>query len=144
MTRSRIAAFAASGALALAFAACGGGTNPTTAPASSAAASQPAASSPAAPSDAAVCAAVDGPGEVSANARQFAFSPATVNVTVGQSVTWANGDSAPHSVVLDGGECQTEQFGEGKSGTLMFNVAGSYPFHCGVHPTMVGTVEVAG
>jgi plastocyanin len=138
MFRTRPAAVAAAGLLAFALAACGGGgaTNAPSAPA----ASPPAAS----PSSAAeICAPTDEGGTVSAGARGFAFNPTTVTVPVGQAVTWSNGDPAPHSVVLDGGECQTEQFGEGESATLVFNVAGSYPFHCGVHATMTGTIEVS-
>jgi plastocyanin len=147
MMRSRLAATGAASLLALALAACGGSGSgtaaPTTAPASSAAASSGASPS-AGGSAAAVCAPGSGAGQVQANAKDFKFDPATVTVPVGQSVTWTNGDSAPHSIVLDGGQCQSEQFAGGATTTLKFDVAGSYPFHCGVHPTMKGTIEVTG
>jgi plastocyanin len=148
MLRTRPAALIAAGLLTLTLAACGGGgtaTNAPTAPAaSSPAASSPAASTPASPSAAAeVCGPAEGTGEVAASARGFAFNPATINVAAGQKVTWTNGDAAPHSIVLDGGQCQSDQFAEGTSTTLVFNVAGSYPFHCGVHPNMKGTIEVS-
>jgi plastocyanin len=151
MIRSRLAATGAASLLALALAACGGSgstTAPSVAPASSAAAPSAAASSAAAPSAggsaAAVCAPASGAGQVQANAKGFAFDPATVTVPAGQSVTWTNGDTASHSIVLDGGQCKSEPFAGGATTTLQFNVAGSYPFHCGIHPTMKGTIEVTG
>lgn len=147
MTRSRLAASGAAALLSLALAACGGSGSgtaaPTTAPASSAAAPASSAAAPASSAaTGAVCEAAGGPGEVAANAKGFAFDPATVSVNVGQSVTWTNGDSAPHSIVLDDGGCQSENFAGGATTTLKFNVAGSYPFHCGIHATMTGTIEV--
>jgi plastocyanin len=153
MMRSRFAAIGAASLLTLALAACGGSSGGTAAPASasapaSAPASSAAASGGASPSaggsSAAVCAPGSGTGQVQANAKGFAFDPATVTVPAGQSVTWTNGDSASHSIVLDGGQCKSEPFAGGATTTLQFNVAGSYPFHCGIHPTMKGTIEVTG
>jgi len=143
--RSRLAAIGAASLLTLALAACGGSTGGTAAPAS-APASSAAASGGASPSagGAAVCAPGTGAGQVQANAKDFAFTPATVTVPAGQSVTWTNGDSASHSIVLDGGQCKSDPFASGATTTLQFNVAGSYPFHCGIHPSMKGTIEVTG
>ena len=149
MTRSRLAASGAAALLALALTACGGSSGssassgsaaPTTA-ASSAAASSAAASPSAA---GAVCESASGPGDVAANAKDFKFDPSTINVNAGQSVTWTNGDGAPHSIILDDGACKTDTFAGGATTTLKFNVAGSYKFHCGVHPSMTGTIEVKG
>lgn len=151
--RSRFAAIGAASLLTLALAACGGSSGgtaaPASAPASSAAASggaSPSAggASPSAGGAGAVCAPGTGAGQVQADAKDFAFTPATVSVPAGQSVTWTNGDSASHSIVLDGGQCQSEPFAGGATTTLQFNVAGSYPFHCGIHPNMKGTIEVTG
>jgi plastocyanin len=147
MMRSRLAAIGAASLLSLALAACGGSGSgtaaPTSAPASSAAASGGASPS-AAGGGAAVCAPASGTGQVQANAKDFAFTPATVTVPAGQSITWTNGDSAAHSIVLDGGQCKSEPFAGGATTTLQFDTAGSYPFHCGIHPTMKGTIEVTG
>lgn len=158
MMRSRLAATGAASLLALALAACGGSgstTGPSAAPASSAAAPASSAAAPASSaaasggaspsaggSAAAVCAPASGTGQVQANAKGFAFDPATITVPAGQSVTWTNGDTASHSIVLDGGQCKSEPFAGGATTTLKFDVAGSYPFHCGIHPTMKGTIDV--
>jgi plastocyanin len=140
MIRTRPAAIFAGSLLTLVLAACGGGSATSAPAASSPAASAPASSPPAA---AEVCAPSETTGTVAANARGFAFAPATISVAAGEAVTWSNGDPAPHSVILDGGECETANFGEGESATLVFNVPGTYTFHCGVHPNMTGTIEVS-
>ena len=129
--------------LTLALAACGGGSGSA---APSASASAPAASDSAepAPSTAGGCTEAEGPGEVEAAMSEFTFTPDTVTVSVGQTVTWTNGDSAPHTATLDDGSCGTEQLSQGQSGSLTFGTAGTYPFHCAVHPDMKGTVEVTG
>lgn len=72
-----------------------------------------------------------------------AFSPATVNVTVGDTVTWTNGDQISHTATADGGSFDTGTLGNGESGTATFATAGSFPYHCTVHPNMTGVVVVA-
>jgi plastocyanin len=58
-------------------------------------------------------------------------------------VTFTNNDSAPHTATLDEGSCTTENLNQGDSGGLTFNAAGSYPFHCAIHPDMKGTITVS-
>jgi plastocyanin len=73
--------------------------------------------------------------------KGFAFAQ-PLTVKVGDVVSWSNEDSTPHSVVLDDGQCRTQQIAAGSSRALVFTEAGSYAFHCGVHPTMTATIEV--
>lgn len=129
--------------LTIAAAACGGGAA-TSAPGTDAAPSE-AASSEAAPSDGAAtaCEVVEEAGTVQAEAADFAFSPDPITASVGATVTWTNADSAPHTVTLDDGSCDSGQFGQGASATLRFNAAGTYAYHCALHPNMKGTVEVS-
>ncbi len=128
--------------LTLAFAACGS-SGATSAPASegpaSAASEAPAASNG---TGAAACEVVQEVGTVQAKAAGFAFSPDPITISVGDAITWTNGDSAPHTVTLDDGSCDTGQFGQGETGTIRFNVAGTYAYHCAVHPNMKGTIVV--
>jgi plastocyanin len=71
----------------------------------------------------------------------FAFTPATVSVTAGSTVTWTNADSAAHTVTFDGGpDCG--QLATSSSVTATFAKAGTYSYHCTIHPTMKGTVTV--
>ena len=128
----------AAGAVLLLAACSGGGatTAPTSAPEASVEAS---AEAPAA----AACTKSSAAGEVAVAIEGFAFSPADISVTVGQTITFTNNDSAPHTATLDDGTCTTPNINNGGSDGLTFSAAGSYPFHCNVHPDMKGTITVS-
>ncbi|HXS14682.1 MAG TPA: cupredoxin family copper-binding protein [Candidatus Saccharimonadales bacterium] len=74
--------------------------------------------------------------------QNFAFSPATLTVKVGDKVTWTNQDSAGHSATADDGSFDTGVLPQGQSGSITFNKAGTYTYHCSVHPMMKGTIIV--
>ena len=48
--------------------------------------------------------------------ENFAFTPASVTVTAGATVTWTNNDSAPHTATGDGGEFDTGNIAQGGIG----------------------------
>ncbi|MEO8625316.1 MAG: cupredoxin domain-containing protein [Candidatus Limnocylindrales bacterium] len=71
----------------------------------------------------------------------FAFNPASGNAAVNGFVTWTNADSTSHTVSFDNGpDCGTVS--GGSTTTAQFTVAGSYSYHCKIHPTMKGTIVV--
>lgn len=72
----------------------------------------------------------------------FTFSPASLTVKVGDSVTWTNQDSMGHSVTADDSSFDTGVFTNGESKTVTFSKAGTYTYHCSVHPNMHGTIVV--
>jgi plastocyanin len=72
----------------------------------------------------------------------YSFSPARLTVKVGGTVTWTNQDSMSHSATADDNSFDTGLLGQGKSGTATFNKAGTYTYHCSVHPYMHGTIIV--
>ena len=72
----------------------------------------------------------------------FAFSPATITVKVGDSVNWTNKDSIGHSATADDSSWDTGVLGQGESKSITFAKAGTYKYHCSVHPNMHGTVVV--
>jgi plastocyanin len=72
----------------------------------------------------------------------FSYSPGTVTITVGDSVTWTNSDAQAHTASADDGSFDTSSIGNGDSATIEFSTAGSYPYHCEFHPDMAGTVVV--
>lgn len=74
--------------------------------------------------------------------QNFSFSPQIIMVKVGDKVTWTNQDSMGHSVTADDKSFDTEVFGNGESKSLTFAKAGSFAYHCSVHPSMMGTVVV--
>jgi len=63
---------------------------------------------------------------------------------VGDSVTWTNRDEAPHTATGGGGSFNTGNLEQGQSGSHTFSSAGRFPYICALHPTMKGTVVVAG
>jgi LPXTG-motif cell wall-anchored protein len=76
--------------------------------------------------------------------RDYAFSPRTVTVQPGDTVTWTNRDGVRHSATAEDGSFDTGLLGNGQSGEHTFREAGSYEYVCTPHPNMQGTVVVEG
>lgn len=78
---------------------------------------------------------------------QFAFSPATLEVPAGTTVTWLNHDAIVHSVTngTDGtaaGAFDSGLFDQGVSYSFTFTDPGNYPYFCMRHNFMHGTITV--
>jgi plastocyanin len=73
----------------------------------------------------------------------FAFAPDSLSAEVGQSVEWTNQDDAAHTVTADGGAFDSGSLAGGKEFSFAFDQAGTYAYHCNIHPSMKGTVTVA-
>ncbi len=99
-----------------------------------------AAASPAAA--AGVCSATTEAATVNAAMDGRAFKPASITAKVGDVIAFTNKDGVPHTATLDDGSCTTDRLGKDKTGALTFSAAGTYPFHCQVHPDMTGTFEI--
>ncbi len=74
--------------------------------------------------------------------QNFAFSPKTITIKKGQSITWTNEDSAGHSATADDNSWDTGVLPQGQSKSLPFTKTGTFTYHCSVHPDMHGTVIV--
>jgi plastocyanin len=124
-------------ATAVALAACSGA--PSSAPTAAGGSQAPAATT----AGSAVCADSTGTTTVQATVGGFQWTP--VSAKVGDVITWTNSDAAPHRVALDDGSCSMSGniAGGGGKASLVFSVAGTYPFHCSVHPTMKGTITIS-
>jgi plastocyanin len=70
-------------------------------------------------------------------AQSFAPNPATV--PAGQTVVWRNTDTIPHRVVLNDRKLDTGNIGPGAFSEPMTLVAPG-PYHCSIHPPMVGSI----
>ena len=114
-------------ATALGVFACGGGyggsssTAPTTSPGSSAP-----------PAEAVVI------NVVGINGAQ-SFAPNPASVPAGRLVVWHNVDSVTHRVVFNDGEVDSGNIAPGAYSAPM-GLAAPGPYHCSIHPPMVGTV----
>jgi len=71
-----------------------------------------------------------------------AFSPDTYTTTVGGRVTWRNNDTTSHVVTGDDGQWIGPEMGTNNDFTTLFTQPGTYTYHCGFHPSMVGSVIV--
>jgi plastocyanin len=118
-------------ATTIVLAACGGGGTATVPP------TGPAATTGAAPCTESTAATV-----VDTTVAGNAWSP--VSAAVGDVITWTNSDAVPHAVALDDGSCSMAgNIPGGGTRSLVFSVAGSFPFHCSVHPSMKGTITIS-
>jgi plastocyanin len=72
----------------------------------------------------------------------FAFEAATLEVPVGATVDWVNNDAVAHTI--EGGSFQSENLAPGDRFTFTFDTAGEFPYFCGIHPSMQGTIVVTG
>jgi plastocyanin len=82
-----------------------------------------------------------------------AYSPNPINANVGDTVTWTNRDSTPHTVTSGTAGAPDGNFDSSpgfnpllapqQTFSHTFTEAGEFPYYCGLHPNMVGTVMVA-
>jgi len=73
--------------------------------------------------------------------NSYAPNPATLRV--GQAVVWRNADTVTHRVVSDSGLFDTGDLAPGASSApVVINGAGTLAYHCAIHPSMVGTLNV--
>jgi plastocyanin len=68
------------------------------------------------------------------------FSPNPATLPAGQMVVWHNIDSITHRVVLNDGSLDTGNLAPGASSQPMSINTGGGPYHCSIHPSMVGTI----
>jgi len=82
-----------------------------------------------------------GSGGTPVGIADFTFNPRSASAAVNGVVTWANADSAPHTVTFDGGpDCG--RLAQGQAVSRTFTTAGTFTYKCTIHPTMTGSVIV--
>ncbi len=76
--------------------------------------------------------------------QNYNFSPSTIKVKVGTTVTWTNQDDVSHTVNLDSGSVgpNSKPLSKGQSYSYTYKSAGTFNYHCGIHPDMHGSVIV--
>jgi plastocyanin len=72
----------------------------------------------------------------------FSFQPATITIPVGTTVEWTNSDSTGHTVTADDGSFKSDRLGSGATFSRTFATAGTFAYHCSIHPSMTGTIIV--
>lgn len=72
----------------------------------------------------------------------FAFSPQTITVSPGTTVTWTNNDSTTHTVTSDNNSFNSNQLAPGNNFQFTFANTGTFSYHCSIHTNMTGQVIV--
>ena len=102
---------------------------PSTTPVTSAPAPPPAAPAPAA--------------TVSVRIVNFKFTPATMTIKAGTTVTWTNSDAVGHTVNFHANGINSPSvLNQGDKFSHTFSTAGTYAYICDIHPFMHGTIVV--
>lgn len=75
-----------------------------------------------------------------ANSRSNSYAPNPIEIIVGDTVTWINDDSSPHTVTSSNGR---GAFGSDimmnkETFTFTFDNEGEFPYFCTLHPSMIG------
>jgi len=81
--------------------------------------------------------------------KNSAFSPPTLTIKAGTTVTWINEDSEPHKVTSDPHPAHTDlpelvsgDLSKGQSYNFTFTKTGTFGYHCHLHPFMKGQIVV--
>jgi plastocyanin len=70
------------------------------------------------------------------------FTPPDRTVDVGATVTWLNTDRETHTSTSDATGWNSGSISPGQQFSFTFRSAGTFPYHCSIHPGMVGSVVV--
>jgi plastocyanin len=71
-----------------------------------------------------------------------AYAPNPIAIGVGETITWINNDSEAHTSAGDDGSWNSGTIAAGASFSRTFPSAGSFSYHCTIHPNMIGVVTV--
>ena len=77
----------------------------------------------------------------------FAFVPQTITIQKVQAVSWTNEDAVIHQIAADPGQpdisdLSSSSMNKGGTYSYTFSKAGTWTYHCSIHPSMKGTVVV--
>jgi plastocyanin len=74
--------------------------------------------------------------------KNFSFTPQTLTVPVGTTVTWKFDDTTDHTVTANDNSFTSQPLMGGKTYTHTFTTAGKVDYHCSIHPDMTASIVV--
>jgi plastocyanin len=83
-------------------------------------------------------------GPPEATISNFSFSPDPVTVPLGSTLKWTNADGVTHTVTADDGSFSSGNLARDATFTHTFNQPGPVAYHCAIHSSMHGTVQIEG
>jgi plastocyanin len=73
----------------------------------------------------------------------FSPNPFTKSLATSGQVTWVNNDGVQHDLESDtGGVFDSGDMSPNGTFSHTFTAAGTYAYHCSIHPNMVGTIVI--
>ena len=73
----------------------------------------------------------------------FTFTPQTLTVKAGTTVTWTNKDDIPHGIAATNNAfTRSKALDTDDSFSFTFTTPGTYQYFCYIHPHMTGTIVV--
>jgi plastocyanin len=73
----------------------------------------------------------------------FSFTPKTLTVKAGTTVTWTNRDDIPHGIASSNNAfAKSKPLDTDDSYSFTFTTPGAYQYFCYIHPHMVGSIIV--
>lgn len=70
------------------------------------------------------------------------YRPSKLDVLPGETVTWTNVSLRTHTVTSDSGLFDSGEVAGGDTFASRFDTVGTYPYHCIIHPSITGEVDV--
>jgi plastocyanin len=83
-----------------------------------------------------------GPGVNEVFIQSFAFSPSTITVAAGTTITWTNKDAVAHTVTSNSGLFDSGSMGKDATYSHTFATAGTFAYYCKIHTNMTASVVV--
>ena len=74
--------------------------------------------------------------------KNFDFTPMSLTVKAGATVTWKNLDGEPHTVTSADGLFRSGAIDQNESFAFKFAKPGTYKYVCSIHPKMMATIVV--
>lgn len=74
--------------------------------------------------------------------KNFMFSPMTMTIKAGTTITWKNLDGEPHIVVDEAGRFRSAALDQDDTYRYKFDKPGVYKVFCAIHPNMKETITV--
>ena len=68
------------------------------------------------------------------------FKPGNQIISAGSTIRWVNNDAVLHSI--SGSTFKSSTLKQGEQFSYTFSATGTFPYACGVHPSMTGTITV--
>lgn len=79
-------------------------------------------------------------GSATVTIKNLKYMPATINISPGDRVVWANIDNLKHTATS--ARFDTGKIKPGKAVAVRFTAKGTYPYHCTIHEHMHGKIVV--